>query len=42
LNRVRSEALVRRTEELFPDAGDPERAQFCGKKPEVEFPFVGV
>jgi D-amino-acid dehydrogenase len=90
LNRVRCEALVRRTEEVFPGAGDTARAQFwtglrpatpsnvpiigrsklpnlylntghgtlgwthacgsgksialivSGKKPEVDFPFVGI
>ncbi len=90
LNRVRCEALVRRTEEVFPGAGDTERAQFwtglrpatpsnvpiigrsklpnlylntghgtlgwthacgsgksiarivSGRKPEVDFPFVGI
>lgn len=90
LNRVRCEALVRRTEEVFPGAGDTEHAQFwtglrpatpsnvpiigrsklpnlylntghgtlgwthacgsgksialivSGRKPEVDFPFVGV
>jgi D-amino-acid dehydrogenase len=44
LNRVRCEALVRRTEELFPGAGDPERAQFwTGLRPATpsNVPIVG-
>ena len=44
LNRVRCEAIVRRTEELFPGAGDPERAQFwTGLRPATpsNVPIVG-
>ena len=44
LNRVRCEALVRRTEELFPGAGDPERAQFwTGLRPATpsNVPIIG-
>ena len=44
LNRVRCEALVRRTEELFPGAGDTERAQFwTGLRPSTpsNVPIVG-
>jgi len=44
LNRVRCEAIVRRTQELFPDAGDTERAQFwAGLRPATpsNVPVVG-
>src|SRR5688500_9643815 len=44
LNRVRCEAIVRRTEELFPGAGDAERAQFwTGLRPATpsNVPIVG-
>jgi D-amino-acid dehydrogenase len=44
LNRVRCEALVRRTEEIFPGAGDTERAQFwTGLRPATpsNVPIVG-
>ena len=44
LNRVRCEALVRRTEELFPGAGDTERAQYwTGLRPATpsNVPIVG-
>jgi D-amino-acid dehydrogenase len=44
LNRVRCEALVRRTEELFPGAGDIERAQYwTGLRPATpsNVPIIG-
>jgi D-amino-acid dehydrogenase len=44
LNRVRCEAIVRRTEELFPGAGDTEQAQFwTGLRPATpsNVPLVG-
>jgi D-amino-acid dehydrogenase len=44
LNRVRCEAIVRRTEELFPGAGDTTRAQFwTGLRPATpsNVPIVG-
>ena len=44
LNRVRCEALVRRTEELFPGAGDTERTQFwTGLRPATpsNVPIIG-
>jgi D-amino-acid dehydrogenase len=44
LNRVRCEAIVRRTEELFPGAGDTERAQFwTGLRPATpsNVPLIG-
>jgi D-amino-acid dehydrogenase len=44
LNRVRCEAIVRRTEELFPGAGDPQRAQFwTGLRPATpsNVPIIG-
>ena len=44
LNRVRCEAIVRRTEELFPGAGDTERAQFwTGLRPATpsNVPIIG-
>ena len=44
LNRVRCEAIVRRAEELFPGAGDPERAQFwTGLRPATpsNVPIIG-
>jgi D-amino-acid dehydrogenase len=44
LNRVRCDAIVQRTEELFPGAGDPERAQFwTGLRPATpsNVPIVG-
>jgi D-amino-acid dehydrogenase len=44
LNRVRCEALVRRTEELLPGAGDTERAKFwTGLRPATpsNVPIVG-
>jgi D-amino-acid dehydrogenase len=44
LNRVRCEALVRRTEELFPGAGDSSRAQFwTGLRPATpsNVPIIG-
>ncbi len=44
LNRVRCEAIVRRTEALFPGAGDTERAQFwTGLRPATpsNVPIVG-
>lgn len=44
LNRVRCEAIVRRTEELFPGAGDTEQAQFwTGLRPATpsNVPIVG-
>jgi D-amino-acid dehydrogenase len=44
LNRVRCEALVRRTEELFPGAGDTERAQYwTGLRPATpsNVPIIG-
>jgi D-amino-acid dehydrogenase len=44
LNRVRCEAIVRRVEELFPGAGDTERAQFwTGLRPATpsNLPIVG-
>ncbi len=44
LNRVRCEAIVRRTEQLFPGAGDPERAQFwTGLRPATpsNVPLIG-
>src|SRR5687768_10936129 len=44
LNRVRCEAIVRRVEELFPGAGDTERAQFwTGLRPATpsNVPIVG-
>jgi D-amino-acid dehydrogenase len=44
LNRVRCDAIVRRTEELFPGAGDKERAQFwTGLRPATpsNVPLIG-
>jgi D-amino-acid dehydrogenase len=44
LNRVRCEAIVRRTEDLFPGAGDTERAQFwTGLRPATpsNVPLIG-
>ena len=44
LNRVRCEAIVRRVEELFPGAGDTERAQFwTGLRPATpsNAPLIG-
>ncbi|MGE3594117.1 MAG: D-amino acid dehydrogenase [Dehalococcoidia bacterium] len=44
LNRVRCEAIVRRTESLFPGAGDTERAQFwAGLRPATpsNVPIIG-
>ena len=44
LNRVRCEAIVRRVEELFPGAGDAERAQFwTGLRPATpsNVPIIG-
>ena len=44
LNRVRCEAIVRRAEELFPGAGDAERAQFwTGLRPATpsNVPIIG-
>ncbi|MBN8487493.1 MAG: D-amino acid dehydrogenase [Burkholderiales bacterium] len=44
LNRVRCEAIVRRTEELFPGAGDAEQAQFwTGLRPATpsNVPLIG-
>jgi D-amino-acid dehydrogenase len=44
LNRVRCEAIVRRVEELFPGAGDGERAQFwTGLRPATpsNVPLIG-
>ena len=44
LNRVRCEAIVRRIEELFPGAGDTERAQFwTGLRPATpsNVPIIG-
>jgi D-amino-acid dehydrogenase len=44
LNRVRCEAIVHRTEELFPGAGDTERAQFwTGLRPATpsNVPLIG-
>ena len=44
LNRVRCEAIVRRVEELFPGAGDTERAQFwTGLRPATpsNLPIIG-
>ena len=44
LNRVRCEAIVRRTEELFPGAGDTEHAQFwTGLRPATpsNVPIIG-
>ncbi|MBQ0958050.1 D-amino acid dehydrogenase [Ideonella sp. 4Y11] len=44
LNRVRCEAIVRRTEELFPGAGDTEQAQFwTGLRPATpsNVPLIG-
>ena len=44
LNRVRCEAIVRRVEELFPGAGDTERAQFwTGLRPATpsNLPLIG-
>jgi D-amino-acid dehydrogenase len=44
LNRVRCDAIVHRTEELFPGAGDPERAQFwTGLRPATpsNVPIIG-
>ena len=44
LNRVRCEAIVRRVEELFPGAGDSERAQFwTGLRPATpsNVPIIG-
>ncbi len=44
LNRVRCEAIVRRTEDLFPGAGDAERAQFwTGLRPATpsNVPLIG-
>jgi D-amino-acid dehydrogenase len=44
LNRVRCEAIVRRTEELFPGAGDAEQAQFwTGLRPATpsNLPIIG-
>ncbi|MBK9134570.1 MAG: D-amino acid dehydrogenase [Betaproteobacteria bacterium] len=44
LNRVRCEAIVRRTEELFPGAGDAEQAQFwTGLRPATpsNVPIIG-
>ena len=44
LNRVRCEAIVHRTEELFPGAGDTERAQFwTGLRPATpsNVPIIG-
>ena len=44
LNRVRCEAIVRRTEELFPAAGDAEQAQFwTGLRPATpsNLPIIG-
>jgi len=44
LNRVRCEAIVRRTEELFPGAGDPAQAQFwTGLRPATpsNVPIIG-
>ncbi len=44
LNRVRCEAIVRRTEELFPGAGDTERTQFwTGLRPATpsNLPIIG-
>ncbi len=44
LNRVRCEAIVRRTEELFPGAGDGEQAQFwTGLRPATpsNVPIIG-
>ena len=44
LNRVRCEAIVRRTEELFPGAGDTEKAQFwTGLRPATpsNVPIIG-
>jgi len=44
LNRVRCEAIVRRTEELFPGAGDTEQAQFwTGLRPATpsNVPIIG-
>ena len=44
LNRVRCEAIVRRVEELFPGAGDTERAQFwSGLRPATpsNVPIIG-
>jgi D-amino-acid dehydrogenase len=44
LNRVRCEAIVRRVEELFPGAGDTERAQFwTGLRPATpsNVPLIG-
>jgi D-amino-acid dehydrogenase len=44
LNRIRCEAIVQRTEELFPGAGDTERAQFwTGLRPATpsNVPIIG-
>ena len=44
LNRVRCEAIVRRTEQLFPGAGDTEQAQFwTGLRPATpsNVPIIG-
>jgi D-amino-acid dehydrogenase len=44
LNRVRCKAIVRRTEELFPGAGDAEQAQFwTGLRPATpsNVPIIG-
>jgi D-amino-acid dehydrogenase len=44
LNRVRCEAIVKRTEELFPGAGDSEQAQFwTGLRPATpsNVPIIG-
>ena len=44
LNRVRCEAIVKRTEALFPGAGDPEQAQFwTGLRPATpsNVPIIG-
>jgi D-amino-acid dehydrogenase len=45
LNRVRCQALLRRTEALFPGAGDASRAQFwTGLRPATpsNVPYIGV
>src|SRR5207244_8916697 len=44
LNLVRCQAIVRRTQELFPGAGDPARAQFwTGLRPATpsNVPYIG-
>ncbi len=44
INTVRCEAIVKRTMELFPDAGDPEKAEFwTGLRPSTpsNVPYIG-